>query len=95
MTAKNALELEEIISHYEHEAEHKKWCKSVSERHILIGQIRKPELESGFGGRLIISSGGTARSARGFAGILGPNCLTLTRPPPFFPMIADLFRLRS
>lgn len=61
----------------------------VCDINVPIGQIRNPELESGFGGRWIISSGGMARSARGFGGIFGPPiCLTRTRPPAFLPMVA-------
>ena len=54
---------------------------------LPTGQMKNPELESGLGGRWIISSGGMARSASGLVGILGPPiCLTRTRPPDFLPM---------
>ena len=55
-----------------------------------IGHIMNPELESGFGGRWIISSWGTTRSARGLIGIFGPpppTCLMRTR---LFPMVEDI-----
>ena len=58
----------------------------------LMGQIKNPAFESGFVGRWIISSEGMARSARGFGGIFAPPpiCLTRTRPPDFFPMVAEM-----
>lgn len=46
-------------------------------------------LESGFIGKFK-SSGDIARSASGLpaaAPPFGPSCLTLTRPPDFFPMV--------
>jgi hypothetical protein len=58
---------------------------ATSPHYSPMGQIMKPELESGLVGRCIISSGGTAKSASGLMGIFGPPppiCLTRTRPLP-------------
>lgn len=64
----------------------------VGEGNVPKGQICVIFL-SGFGGRLIISSGGMLMASMGLNGApapFGPTCLTRTRPPPFFPMVVDV-----